>query len=162
MEADLAREKATLVELSITGAADGIHLVEALPGEADAVWAVAAVETALDRAEDERATPLCIEADGGGLDQVEEVGVPQRHLDDPPLAEQGVIMGRHKVLTCRSFASIVEPARRSGFDGDREPLGPPVPWQQIRDPLGRIVRHPCQHVDEPGLGIDAVELAGLD
>jgi hypothetical protein len=39
-----------------TGAAGVIHLVEALPGEADAVRAVAAVETALDHAEDERAT----------------------------------------------------------------------------------------------------------
>src|SRR4051812_11823751 len=78
VEADLAREEPVLVELGVTGAGGGIHLVGALPGEADAGRAVAAVEAALDRAEDELATPLGIEADVGGLDQVEEVAVPQR------------------------------------------------------------------------------------
>jgi hypothetical protein len=68
VEADLAREKPIFVELGIAGAAGGIHLVGALPGEADAVRAVAAVETALDRAEDEFATTLGIEANVGGLD----------------------------------------------------------------------------------------------
>src|SRR4051812_2016078 len=96
VEADLAREEPVLVELSITGAGDRIHLVEALPGEADAGRAVAAVEAALDRAEDELATTLGVEADVGGLDQGEEVAVPQRHLDDPPLAEQGMIAGGHQ------------------------------------------------------------------
>lgn len=129
MEADLAREKPIFVEFGITSAADGIHLVKALPGEADAVRAVAAVETALDCAEDKRATPFCIEADVGGLDQVEEVAIPQLHRDDPPLAEQRVMVDGHEVLTCRSFASIVGPARRSGPDGGRKPLGPPIPWQ---------------------------------
>src|SRR5215217_3667099 len=86
VEADLARKEPIFVEFGITGAADGIHLVEALPGEADAVRAVAAVETALDRAEDELAATLPIEGDVGGLDQIEEVGIPQFHLDDPPLA----------------------------------------------------------------------------
>ena len=61
VEADLARKEPIFVEFGITGAADGIHLVEALPGEADAVRAVAAVETALDRAEDELAATLPIE-----------------------------------------------------------------------------------------------------
>src|SRR3954453_22710009 len=80
VEADFAREEPVLVELSITGAGDRIHLVEALPGEADAGRAVAAVEAALDRAEDELATTLRIEADVGGLDQVEEVAVPHRPM----------------------------------------------------------------------------------
>src|SRR3954466_11324238 len=50
VEADLAREEPVLVELGITGTGGGIHLVGALPGEADAGRAVAAVEAALDRA----------------------------------------------------------------------------------------------------------------
>ena len=57
MEADLAREEPVLVELGIAGAGGGIHLVGALPGEADAGRAVAAVEAAVDRAEDELAAP---------------------------------------------------------------------------------------------------------
>src|SRR4051794_16553878 len=57
VEADLAREEPVLVELGIAGAGGGIHLVGALPGEADAGRAVAAVEAAVDRAEDELATP---------------------------------------------------------------------------------------------------------
>ncbi len=108
MEADLAREKPIFVELGLTGAGGGIHLIGAFPGEADAGRAVAAVEAALNRAEDEFATTPCIEADVGGLDQVEEVAVPQLHLDDPPLAEQGVVAGGHEVLTCRSFEASSE------------------------------------------------------
>ena len=72
MEADLARQEPILVELGITGAGGGIHLVGALPGEADAGRAVAAVEAALDRAEDELAATLPIEGDVGWLDQVED------------------------------------------------------------------------------------------
>src|SRR4051794_11276229 len=52
VEADPAREEPVLVELGITGTGGGIHLVGALPGEADAGRAVAAVQAALDRAED--------------------------------------------------------------------------------------------------------------
>src|SRR3954464_3661696 len=107
-EADLAREEPVLVELGVAGAGGGIHLVGALPGEADAARAVAAVEAALDRAEDELATPLRVEADVGGLDQVEEVAVPQRHLDDPPLAEQGMIAGGHQDLA-GSSAGLARP-----------------------------------------------------
>jgi hypothetical protein len=68
VEADLAREKPIFVELGIPGAAGGIHLVGALPSEADAVRPVAAVETALDRTEDELAATLLIKGDVGGLD----------------------------------------------------------------------------------------------
>ena len=38
----------------------------------------------------------------------------------------------------------------------------PVPGEQVVDPLCRIVGQPRQHVGEPGLGINAVELGGLD
>src|SRR3954468_7537959 len=89
VEADLAHERPVLAELGAAVAAGRVHLVGALPGEGHAVAAVAAVEAAVDRAEDELAATLAVERDVGGLDQVEEVGVPQRHPDDPPLAEQG-------------------------------------------------------------------------
>src|SRR4051794_30360118 len=153
VEADLAREEPVLVELGVTGAGGGIHLVGALPGEADAGRAVAAVEAALDRAEDEFATTPRIEADVGGLDQVEEVAVPQRHLDDPPLAEQRVIAADHQ--------SLARPAVRSGMTRRRELFGLPGPGQQ---PL-ELVRldptrdHPLEHVGEPCLRLYPVELS---
>src|SRR3954452_340442 len=65
VEADLAREEPVLVELGVTGAGDRIHLVGALPGEADAGRAVAAVQAALDRAEDELPPTLGFEANVG-------------------------------------------------------------------------------------------------
>src|SRR4051794_14217430 len=161
VEADLAREEPVLVELGIAGAGGGIHLVGALPGEADAGRAVAAVEAALDRAEDELATTLRVEADVGGLDQVEEVAVPQRHLDDPPLAEQGMVAGGHQDLA-GSSAGLARPAVRSGIDRSRELLGLPGPRQQ---PL-ELVRldaprdHALEHVGQPRQGLDPVELRG--
>src|SRR3954451_17227754 len=151
VEADLAREEPVLVELGITGAGGGIHLVGALPGEADAGRAVAAVQAALDRAEDELATTLRVEADVGGLDQVEEVAVPQRHLDDPPLAVQGVIAGGHQDLA-GSSAGLARPAVRSGIDRGRELLGLPGPGQQPRELVGLgPARHPALAPACPGL-----------
>src|SRR3954453_23324836 len=159
VEADLAREEPVLVELGVTGAGDRIHLVGALPGEADAGRAVAAVEAALERAEEEIATPLRVEADVGGLDQVEEVAVPQRRLDDPPLAEQGVIAGGHQDLA-GSSAGLARPAARSGIDRSRELLGLPGPRQQPRElvGLGPARDHALEHVGEPRQGLDPVEL----
>src|SRR3954465_3591063 len=119
VEADLAHERPVLAELGVAVAAGRVHLVGALPGEAHILGTVAAVEAAVDGAEDELAATLPIEGDVGGLDQVEEVGVPQRHLDDPPLAEQGVVVGGHQVAARKGPASVVGPARRSGVDGGR-------------------------------------------
>src|SRR3954464_15554257 len=159
VEADLAREEPVLVELGVTGTGGGIHLVGALPGEADAGRAVAAVEAALDRAEDELATTLRIEADVGGLDQVEEVAVPQRHLDDAPLAEQGMVAGGHQDLA-GSSAGLARPAVRSAMDGSREPFGLPGPGQQPLElvGLGAPRDHALEHVGEPRQGLDPVQL----
>src|ERR671927_654763 len=147
VEADLAREEPVLVELGVAGAGDGIHLVGALPGEADAARAVAAVEAALDRAEDELAAPPGVEADVGGLDQVEEVAVPQRHLDDAPLAEQGMVAGGHQDLAGNS-AGLARPAVRSGMGRRRELFGPPIPGQQPLElvRLGPAGDHALEHV----------------
>src|SRR3954468_24753546 len=161
VEADLAREEPVLVELGVTGAGDGIHLVGALPGEADAGRAVAAVEAALDRAEDELATTLRVEADVGGLDQVEEVAVPQRRLDDAPLAEQGMVAGGHQDLA-GSSAGLARPAVRSGIDGSRELLGLPGPGQQPLELVGLDPArdHALEHVGQPRQGLDPVQLRG--
>src|SRR3954447_14998023 len=149
VEADLAREEPVLVELGITGTGGGIHLVGAFPGEADAGRAVAAVEAALNRAEDEFATTLCIEADVGGLDQVEEVAVPQLHLDDPPLAEQRVIAADHQSLA-RSSAGRARPAAHSGM-ACHQPVGLPGPRQQPLElvGLGPARAHPLEHRGKP-------------
>src|SRR3954471_15168724 len=161
VEADLAREEPVLVELGITGTGGGIHLVGALPGEADAGRAVAAVEAALDRAEDELATTLRVEADVGGLDQVEEVAVPQRHLDDPPLAEQGMVAGGHQDLA-GSSAGLPRPAVRSGMARRRELFGLPGPGQQPLElvRLGPARDHALEHVGQPRQGLHPVELGG--
>ena len=38
----------------------------------------------------------------------------------------------------------------------------PIPRQQFVDPLRWVIREFCQHIGKPGLGVDAVELAGFD
>src|SRR3712207_4423061 len=160
VEADLARDKPIFVELGLTRAGGGIHLIGAFPGEADAGWVVAAVEAALNRAEDEFATTPCIEADVSGLAQVEEFAAPQRHLDVPPLAEQRVIAAAHQGLA-RSSAGLARPAVRSGMTR-RELFGLPGPGQEPLEfgGLGPARDHPLEHVGEPGQGLDPVELRG--
>src|SRR5450755_2019726 len=43
-----------------------------------------------------------------------------------------------------------------------EARGLPIPGQKVRDFVCRVIRQACQHVGEPSLGIDVVELACLD
>lgn len=38
----------------------------------------------------------------------------------------------------------------------------PIPWQQVVDFVGGVIRKPRQHVRKPGLRIDVVHFAGLD
>src|SRR5919199_3028955 len=95
VEADLACERVVRSELGGAGAEGGVHLVEALPGEAHPVRAVAAVEVAAGRAEDELAAALRLEGDVRRLEHVDEVGVPQLHPGDPPPPEQRALAGRH-------------------------------------------------------------------
>jgi hypothetical protein len=46
--------------------------------------------------------------------------------------------------------------------GDSEPRGLPIPRQKIRDLICWVIGQACQHVGEPSLWIDVVELACLD
>jgi len=38
----------------------------------------------------------------------------------------------------------------------------PIPWQELVDPLCGVIMQPCEHIGEPSLRIDVVELCGLD
>jgi hypothetical protein len=42
------------------------------------------------------------------------------------------------------------------------PAGLPGPGQELGDAVGRMVREPGEDIGEPGVGIDVVELEGLD
>src|SRR3954451_25013621 len=99
VKADLAGERAVWDEFGGARAESGIHLVIALAGEAYPVRAVAAVEITADRTEDELAASLRLEGDVGGLEHVDEIGVPQLHLGDPPPSEQWVLAGGHQVAS---------------------------------------------------------------
>src|SRR3712207_2654549 len=63
VEADLARERPVWLEFGGAGAGSRVHLVEALPGEANPVRAVAAVGITVDRTERELAAALGVEGD---------------------------------------------------------------------------------------------------
>src|SRR3954454_7336681 len=52
--------------------------------------------------------------------------------------------------------------RRAGSARGNGAGGLPGPRQEVADPLGRMVGQSRQHVGEPGLRVDVVELAGLD
>src|SRR4051812_12260489 len=99
VKADFAGERAVWDEFGGARAEGGIHLVIALAGEAYPVRAVAAVEITADRTEDELAASLRLEGDVGGLEHVDEIGVPQLHLGDPPPSEQWVLAGGHQVAS---------------------------------------------------------------
>src|SRR5690349_15227735 len=99
VKADVAGEGAVWGAFGGTRAEGGVHLGIALPGEAYPVRAVAAVEIAVDRTKDELAASLRLEGDVGGLEHVDEVGVPQRHLSDPPSAEQWVLTRGHQLAS---------------------------------------------------------------
>ena len=54
-------------------------------------------------------------------------------------------------------------AKRLGSDGGLGLLVRlPIPWKQVGDFVGGVIWKPGQHVSEPGLRIDVVDLAGFD
>ena len=38
----------------------------------------------------------------------------------------------------------------------------PIPWQELVDPLCGVIMQPCEHIGEPSLRIDVIELGALD
>jgi hypothetical protein len=67
---------------------------------------------------------------------------------------------------CASYPSGQHRRRREFSDrgrsgGDSEPRGLPIPRQKVCDLVCWVIRQPCQHVGEPSLWIDVVELACL-
>src|SRR5690349_1445891 len=91
VEANLAGEGAILVEFSITVAGGLVHLVIAGPDEMNTGFAVAAIQAALDGAEDEVTTAIGVDLDVPGFEHVDELGIPEFHLRNPPFADQGMI-----------------------------------------------------------------------
>jgi hypothetical protein len=71
------------------------------------------------------------------------------HGEDGPHGGLPAWFTRHRRAVFRS-RSLSDPIWRA-----------PVPGQQIADPLGGIIGQARQHVVEPGLRIDIVELGGL-
>ena len=41
-------------------------------------------------------------------------------------------------------------------------LGEVIPWQQFVNPVGFVIGYTAEGICEPGLGIDAIELGGLN
>jgi hypothetical protein len=39
--------------------------------------------------------------------------------------------------------------------------GTPIPWQELVEPLDRMLGDACENVGEPGLRIDVIHLGGL-
>jgi hypothetical protein len=56
--------------------------------------------------------------------------------------------------------SLLERAGSSSFRADV--LQAPLPWQELVDPLGGMIGQVGEHVGEPGLRVDIVELGGRD
>ena len=75
-------------------------------------------------------------------------------LNDPAILPHGIRPA--------SAAGGSSPSLAGWLGSDREARRFPIPWQKIGNPVRGVIRQTGQHVGEPGLGIDVVELAGLD
>jgi hypothetical protein len=63
----------------------------------------------------------------------------------------------------RSARDLVKGSRLRRSDSGANEIGElPVPGQQFRNALGRMVGDPCEDVGEIGLRVDTVELCRLD
>jgi hypothetical protein len=67
-----------------------------------------------------------------------------------------------KCIHATSTAGEPRLGARDRSGGDGETRGLPIPWQEIRDLVCWVIRQACQHVGEPSLRINVIELACLD
>ncbi len=91
MEADLAFEGAVSLKFGIAVAGRLVHVVATGPGEVDVGLTVVAIQAALDGAEDELAAAINVELEVSGFEHIDELGIPELHLGDPPFTDQWVI-----------------------------------------------------------------------
>lgn len=90
VEADFTGDGAVVLKFGVAVAGGFVHFVEAFPCEVDAGLGVAAIESAGHRAEAEFTAARIIEGNVAGTEKVDELLVPQFHLDDPPFAGERV------------------------------------------------------------------------
>jgi hypothetical protein len=81
-------ERAVVLQLGRSRAADLVHLLEPRPGEEDRQPGVLELEAALHGPEGDLASAVAPDGHHGGFDQVEVGTIPQIGLDDPPPANQ--------------------------------------------------------------------------
>src|SRR5450631_4054431 len=89
-------------------------------------------------------------------------GARQRHGSEKGFAISVVFSRttRTRPVKATGGGSCGAEARSSSFCC--EVLRSPIPGQEFGDPLGRMVRQAREHVGEPSLWIDVVELGSLD
>src|SRR5882672_10951711 len=88
MEADFALDGAIVGEFGASISGDGVNFVETLPGEVGGIGKEGAIEAADHASELELTEPVSLEPDVGRLYHIQVITVPERHFDDPPLADQ--------------------------------------------------------------------------
>jgi hypothetical protein len=124
VEANFSGEGAIVLELGVAIASGLIHLVVSSPGEVNARRAVMAIQAALDRAEGEFTASVRIKPDVTGREQVDELGIPEFHLRDPPLPDQRMLteschgaassnLGNRIRLAAAAVSVTIHPTRAS-------------------------------------------------
>src|SRR5438093_265204 len=91
MEVDFAVDRTINVEFGPSISRGGVHLVGALPGEVGRICKEGAIEASNHTSKLELTEPVGLELDIGGSIHVQVIIVPEPHLDDPPLADQGAL-----------------------------------------------------------------------
>ncbi len=139
MEADTTGEGAIVFELGLAVAGGLVHLVAAGPGEADAGFCTAAVEAALDGAEDELAAAIGVELEVSGFDQVYELGIPELHGGDPPFADQRMVAGLGHATLVSSFGSRTR-LQAAAVRVTIQPTRPRPRWRVLRKPALALIQ----------------------